>query len=140
MDPKKKKASAKRKIEILDYKFRHRLCTKERKGMKEGKKHLAMLIGDRGTGVGSTVKGHCRYGGTWKQKIHVCVSIRNNKNVQTRDSVSAMAIGLSGLATVLFNQTFPQFATIISQSNTEFKHNTNTFLTRSGFRARGDAS
>lgn len=87
MDPKKKKASAKRKIEILDYKFRHRLCTKERKGMKEGKKHLAMLIGDRGTGVGSAVKGHCRYGGTWKQKIHgqsttTCIT-NENKTSQT---------------------------------------------------------
>lgn len=36
-----------------------------------------------------------------------CVSVHNNRNVQTRDIDSAMAIGLSSLATILFNQTFP---------------------------------
>ncbi|KAI8067315.1 hypothetical protein BDF21DRAFT_345642, partial [Thamnidium elegans] len=36
-----------------------------------------------------------------------CVSVRNNRNVQTRDSVSAMAIVLTGPATLLFSQTFP---------------------------------
>ncbi|KAI8878913.1 hypothetical protein K501DRAFT_194759 [Backusella circina FSU 941] len=28
------------------------------------------MIGDRGTGVGSTISRHNRYGGTWKVKIH----------------------------------------------------------------------
>lgn len=27
-----------------------------------------MFIGDRGTGVGSIIKGYRRYDGTWKQK------------------------------------------------------------------------
>ncbi|KAI9246148.1 hypothetical protein EDC94DRAFT_653427 [Helicostylum pulchrum] len=34
------------------------------------KKKLVMLIGDRGTGVGSRIKGFRRYGGKWKEEIH----------------------------------------------------------------------
>jgi hypothetical protein len=41
--------------------------------------------------------------------------------------MSAFAIGLSGLATVLFGQTFPAF-TNISHSHTDFIQVTSTFL------------
>ncbi|CEI98784.1 hypothetical protein RMCBS344292_12884 [Rhizopus microsporus] len=34
------------------------------------KKQLLMFIGDRGTGVGSCIKGFCRYGGRWKEQRH----------------------------------------------------------------------
>ncbi|KAI8085638.1 hypothetical protein BDF21DRAFT_241711 [Thamnidium elegans] len=42
-----------------------------------------MMIGDRGTGVGSRIKGHLHYGGKWKHDIHgkytpVCIANENN--------------------------------------------------------------
>ncbi|KAI8047205.1 hypothetical protein BDF21DRAFT_405151 [Thamnidium elegans] len=82
-----KRASAKRKVEILGYKFRSHLFTQERKEMKYGKKHMVMFIGDRGTGAGSTIKGYRRYGGTWKQRSHgksntTCIT-NENKATQT---------------------------------------------------------
>ncbi|KAI8382420.1 hypothetical protein BD560DRAFT_386546 [Blakeslea trispora] len=42
-----------------------------------------MMIGDRGMGVGSRIKQHLRYGGTWKQDNHArytAVSITNENN------------------------------------------------------------
>ncbi|CEI94993.1 hypothetical protein RMCBS344292_09194 [Rhizopus microsporus] len=47
----------------------------------------AMFIGDRGTGVGSTIKGYRRYGRKWKQELHgmyvnVCI-INKNMTSQT---------------------------------------------------------
>ena len=51
-----------------------------------------------------------------------CVSAQAKNAVKGRDTLSAMAIGLFGLATLLFNATFPQFDPQVSQSNTdEFK-------------------
>ncbi|CAO3668667.1 unnamed protein product [Rhizopus microsporus] len=51
-----------------------------------------------------------------------CVSVQAKKAVKGRGTLSAMEIGLSGLATLLFNATFPQFDPQVSQSNTdEFK-------------------
>ncbi|KAL4214388.1 hypothetical protein AB4K20DRAFT_1880130 [Rhizopus microsporus] len=38
-----------------------------------------------------------------------CVSAQAKKAVKGRDTLYAMAIGLSGLATLLFDATFPQF-------------------------------
>jgi hypothetical protein len=138
-----------------------------------------MFIGDRGTGVGSRIKGHLRYGGKWKEQLHsqytnVCITnehytsqtcvfcysklahptihkrikgksikarnkgsflcynpkcplVSTSRAVQSRDKMSAFAIGLSGLATVLFGQTFPAF-TNISHSHTVFIQVTSTFL------------
>ena len=137
-----------------------------------------MLIGDRGTGVGSRIKGHLRYGGKWKQILHgrhtqVCIVNENNtsqtcvycfhklhhavqkrtikgkevkqinrgsfrcinqqcaarnKAIMSRDTLSALAIALSGTAQLLFQQTFPAFSTNTSQSNTEFHKITSSFL------------
>ena len=44
-----------------------------------------MFVGDRGTGVGSRVKGFMRYGGKWKENMHaeainVCVTNENKKS------------------------------------------------------------
>ena len=113
-----------------------------------------MFVGDRGHGVGSRIKGHQRFGGTWKQEIHgrytptvitneynssqtclfcfrklshplktigdevkttngsfVCINDKcpNAFKVVCRDQVSALAIGLAGLASILFGVTFPCF-------------------------------
>ncbi|EPB84660.1 hypothetical protein HMPREF1544_08603 [Mucor circinelloides 1006PhL] len=107
-----------------------------------------------GHGVGSRIKGHQRFGGTWKQEIHgrytptvitneynssqtclfcfrklshplktigdevktingsfVCINNKcpNAFKVMCRDQVSALAIGLAGLASILFGVTFPCF-------------------------------
>ncbi|KAG1584000.1 hypothetical protein G6F48_008166 [Rhizopus delemar] len=63
--------------EIQKHRFTHRICTKERKALSQTsgnnpstKKKLVMFIGDRGTGVGSRIKGFKRYGGRWKEVIH----------------------------------------------------------------------
>ena len=192
-----KEAHLKRKKEHINTKYRDRLCSKERQALglcrkKNNVKNLIMFIGDRGTGVGRSIKGRRRYGGTWKQQKHarytgVCITNENKtsqtcvycfsslshpratytvldkenkptvvkrmvkgaflcrnphcvlsaakRNTQTRDSISAVAIALSGLATVLFQDTFPQFRTKISQSNTEFNRKTMDFLNRSIQRA-----
>ncbi|KAI8078386.1 hypothetical protein BDF21DRAFT_399636 [Thamnidium elegans] len=90
------------------------------------KKKLLMFIGDRGTSVGSHVKGFRRFGGKWKEEIHseavnVCITNENLTSKtcffcfdqlvhpQSRDSLSALAIGLVGLSTVLFGIPFPEF-------------------------------
>ncbi|CEG68071.1 hypothetical protein RMATCC62417_04398 [Rhizopus microsporus] len=75
-------------IEMQNDRFRRRLCAKERTfliGKKvKGRSRPCpiMFIGDRGTGVGSTIKGYRRYGGKWKQCIHgmninVCITNEN---------------------------------------------------------------
>ncbi|RCH88096.1 hypothetical protein CU097_004618 [Rhizopus azygosporus] len=59
-----------------------------------------------------------------------CVSVQAKKAVKGRDTLSAMVIGLSGLATFLFYATFPQFDPQVSQSNTnKFKTNAAFFFT-----------
>ncbi|ORE22848.1 hypothetical protein BCV71DRAFT_284282, partial [Rhizopus microsporus] len=87
-----------------------------------------MFVGDRGYCVGSTIKGHLKYGGQWKSRKNItgntklkavsgtfqyvnpdCPSVLAGKSIHARDSLRAMAIGLSGLATLLFGATFPQF-------------------------------
>jgi hypothetical protein len=60
-----------------------------------------------------------------------CISLKNARATQTRDSVSAMAIALKGLSTLLFGETLPEFRRLqISQFYTDFITNTSSFLTR----------
>ena len=120
-----------------------------------------MFIGDRGTGVGSRIKGFKRYGGRWKEVIHseatnvcvtnenltsktcifcfrrlthprisvtkngevfsrkvkgsfyctnpLCVSVLSKCAAKSRDSLSALAIGIVGLSTILFGAPLPAF-------------------------------
>jgi hypothetical protein len=113
-----------------------------------------MFIGDRGHGVRSIIKGHQRFGGHWKEKIHgrytsslitnehnssqtclfcfkklahpqvardkvikinngsfICLNNKchNKYVVMSRDKLSALAIGLAGVAQLLFGVTFPCF-------------------------------
>jgi hypothetical protein len=57
-----------------------------------------------------------------------CSSVLAGKVTYARDSLSAMAIGLFGLATLLFGTTFPQFDPKHSPSKTaEFEHLAATF-------------
>jgi hypothetical protein len=60
-----------------------------------------------------------------------CISLKNARATQTRDSVSAMAIALKGLSTLLFGETISEFRRLqISQFHTDFITNTSSFLIR----------
>jgi hypothetical protein len=48
-----------------------------------------------------------------------CVLVSNKKAVKPRDDLSALAIGLFGLCSLFFQETFPELSAKISQSNTE---------------------
>ncbi|CEG63524.1 hypothetical protein RMATCC62417_00653 [Rhizopus microsporus] len=82
----------KTKKELTDSRFRDRWCSKQRRVLRavhpeQERKALVMFMGDRGIGIGSTIKGYRRYGGQWKQNRHskdVAVCITNeHKTSQT---------------------------------------------------------
>ncbi|CEI91583.1 hypothetical protein RMCBS344292_05867 [Rhizopus microsporus] len=56
------------------------------------------------------------------------VLVSNKKVVKLRDDLSAAAIGLSSLCSLLFQETFPELSTKISQSSTKFINKTASFL------------
>ncbi|KAI9480501.1 MAG: hypothetical protein EXX96DRAFT_617484 [Benjaminiella poitrasii] len=82
-----------------------------------------MFVGDRDYSCGSRIKGFLRYGGRWKPIQHshqqvlmanrgsfICVnpqyvSVRSAMIAHSRDTVSATAIGLSELSTLIFEET-----------------------------------
>jgi hypothetical protein len=88
----KKRVKKKRKDRNSSILFKEALCKKERNhcnpdkidkatgdGAKASNKKLVMFIGDKGTGVGSTIKRHGRYGGKWHAKLQgratiVCIT------------------------------------------------------------------
>ncbi|KAL7325933.1 hypothetical protein PS15p_208349 [Mucor circinelloides] len=141
-----------RRLELSKTKHHDRVAASERKSSNH--KKPIMFVGDRGHGVGSRIKGHQKFGGTWKQELHgrytptlitneynssqtclfcfhklshpmvavkdevkatngsfVCLNAQcpNAYTVVCRDQVSALAIGLAGLASLLFGVTFPCF-------------------------------
>ncbi|KAG1178379.1 hypothetical protein G6F70_008462 [Rhizopus microsporus] len=57
-----------------------------------------------------------------------CVLVSNKKAAKPRDSLPALAIGLSGLCLLLFQETFPELSAKISHCNTEFISKTASFL------------
>ncbi|KAG1176861.1 hypothetical protein G6F70_003074 [Rhizopus microsporus] len=163
----------KRTYELQRRRYIDKLCSNEHRYVKgSDKSQHIMFVGDRGYCVGSTIKGHLKYGGQWKPRKNslytlVCITNEHNtsqaclfcfkkpqsplritgntklkvvngsfqsvnpdcpsvlagKATHARDSLSAMAIGLSGIATLLFGATFPQFDPKRSPSKTaEFEH------------------
>ncbi|CEG77272.1 hypothetical protein RMATCC62417_12056 [Rhizopus microsporus] len=48
-----------------------------------------------------------------------CPSVKADQNTHARDTLSAVAVGLSGMATLLLGTTFPQFNRNISSSQTD---------------------
>ncbi|KAI9246549.1 hypothetical protein EDC94DRAFT_664910 [Helicostylum pulchrum] len=105
-----------------------------------------MFIEDKGTGVGSRIKGFRRYGGRWKEDIHdeattifvkgdkkfngtskgsfwctnpLCVPVRYKSAIKSRDALSALAIGVAGLSTLLFGAESLPFNNRISRTSTE---------------------
>ncbi|KAG1174754.1 hypothetical protein G6F71_004662 [Rhizopus microsporus] len=86
-----KSINQQRHIEVQKARYCHQLCRKERLKLMhtaendDKSKKLLMFVGDRGTGVGSRVKGFMRYGGKWKENMHaeainVCVTNENKKS------------------------------------------------------------
>ncbi|CEI90541.1 hypothetical protein RMCBS344292_04863 [Rhizopus microsporus] len=58
------------------------------------------------------------------------VLVSNKKAIKPRDDLSAVAIDLSGLSSLLSQETFPELSAKISQSNTEFINKTASFLNK----------
>ncbi|KAL4210223.1 hypothetical protein AB4K20DRAFT_1968328 [Rhizopus microsporus] len=136
-----------RTYELQMPRYIDKLCSNERRYVTgSDKSQHIMFVGDRGYCVGSTIKGHLKYGGQWKSRKNSlytslkvvngtfqyvnpdCPSVLAGKATHARDSLSTMAIGLSGLATLLFKATFPQFDPKRSPSKTvEFEHLAATF-------------
>ncbi|KAI9468270.1 MAG: hypothetical protein EXX96DRAFT_624240 [Benjaminiella poitrasii] len=105
------------------------LCAKERKYItSQGNQKPVMFVGDRGYGTGSTIKGHGRYvlhpvavvmknnqteirtnRGSFLCVNPDGVSVRSSMATHSRDTISAHAIALSGIGTLLFGVTFPAF-------------------------------
>ena len=56
-----------------------------------------------------------------------CVLVSNKKAIKSRNNLSALAIGLSGLCSLLFQETFPELSAKISHCNTEFIYKTASF-------------
>ncbi|KAG1170597.1 hypothetical protein G6F70_007578 [Rhizopus microsporus] len=129
-----------RTYELQMPRYIDKLCSNKRRYVTgSDKSQHIMFVGDRGYCVGPTIKGHLKYGGQWKSRKNTvngtfqcvnpdCPSVLAGKATHVRDSLSAMAIGLSGLATLLFGATFPQFDPKRSPSKTaEFEHFAATF-------------
>ncbi|KAI8364504.1 hypothetical protein EDC96DRAFT_463609 [Choanephora cucurbitarum] len=155
---------SKKRYEMRQEKAHDRTCSAERKYSQQQQQRQAlhiMFVGDRGYGVGSSIRGHVRLGGSWKPKKHslctsvcitnehntsqVCVfcfkkishplrivkkdgieslktingtSICNNKacvlnsakqSHKPRDSLSALAIGISGASRLIGKGTLDVF-------------------------------
>ncbi|ORE18855.1 hypothetical protein BCV71DRAFT_234551 [Rhizopus microsporus] len=118
-------------------KFIGRLCSNEKRSMCKQSQNtskkllLVMFVGDRGLCIGSKIKGFLKYGGNWKlnkNSFYTTVCITNEHNTSqtclfcfkkllnsyrlatySRDTVSATAIALAGLSTLLFSVPFPEF-------------------------------
>ena len=65
-----------RDTECNDKRFRSGATSKERSFYvgRRPQTPLITFIGDRGTCVGSRLKGHLKYGGKWKPKLHAVSS------------------------------------------------------------------
>ncbi|KAL4212492.1 hypothetical protein AB4K20DRAFT_1975853 [Rhizopus microsporus] len=143
----KKRVKLKRTCEMQNDRFRRRLCAKER----------TFLIGKKEAGHALSCSSETEtrgYGGKWKQCMHgmninVCITNENMtsqtcmycfsklgnpihrktiKKSRKKDSLPALAIGLSGLCLLLFQETFPELSAKISHCNTEFISKTASFL------------
>ncbi|KAG2230041.1 hypothetical protein INT48_007072 [Thamnidium elegans] len=136
-----------------------RLCSYEQQFINTRQKcSTVAFVGGRGYSVGSHIKDFRKYGGLWKAIKHSrqatilitnehntsqtcvycfpvctnprCVLVRSNMSHQGRDSVSSLAIGISGLSQAAFGEPFPCFNYDIGHSNTDFINTATTFLNR----------
>ncbi|KAG2229555.1 hypothetical protein INT48_006770 [Thamnidium elegans] len=114
-----------------------------------------MLTGIRGYCHGSSIKGHLKYGGVWKPKLHMlktkkgnlvmeirgtsvcanehCILALKNETHKGRDAVSAIAICISGSTMSLLKMQHPSFSynKYSSENNTDdFRSKAEVFLNR----------
>ncbi|CEJ05260.1 hypothetical protein RMCBS344292_19205 [Rhizopus microsporus] len=124
-----------RTYELQRRRYIDKLCFNERRyATGSDKSQHIMFVGDRGY---YKLQRPLRVTGNTKLKVvngtfqcvnPDCSSVLAGKATHVRDSLSAMIIGLSGLATLLFGATFPQFDPKRSSSKTaEFEHLAATF-------------
>ncbi|KAI9245943.1 hypothetical protein EDC94DRAFT_590316 [Helicostylum pulchrum] len=143
-----------RRSELSLQRTKDRVCSEERKFVGNKSKSV-MFIGDRGYGVGSNIKGHIKYGdhplktvvskngkaslrsikGTFVCNNKKCLLQKLSATHKARDEVSALAIGLSGAASLILDIAFPSSDPNTSQSKTErFKNTAVAFLKRNASR------
>ncbi|KAI8082293.1 hypothetical protein BDF21DRAFT_338573, partial [Thamnidium elegans] len=117
----------KRKTEIQRKKCYDKTCSSGRQFISSKQdKYSIMLTGDRDYCHGSSIKGHLKYGGVWKHKLHSnlvkeirgtsvctnehCILALKNETHKGRDAVSATAICISGSTMLLLNMQHPAFS------------------------------
>ncbi|KAI8090738.1 hypothetical protein BDF21DRAFT_377949 [Thamnidium elegans] len=140
----------KRKTEIQRKKCFDKTCSSERQFISSKQnKHPIMLTGDRGYCHGSGIKGHLKYGGVWKPKLHSnlvkeirgtsaytnehCILALKNETHKGRDAISAIEICISGSTMLLLNTQHPAFSydKYNSENNTDdFRSKAEVFLNR----------
>ncbi|KAI9253046.1 hypothetical protein EDC94DRAFT_525414, partial [Helicostylum pulchrum] len=140
----------KRRTEIQQKKCFDRTCSSERQfTSSKGNKQPIMLTGDRGYCNNSSIKGHLRYGGVWKPRLHSlytsevrgtavcsnkhCVLALKRETRKGRHAVSATAICISGSAMLLLKMQHPSFRynDYNSETNTDdFRKKAEIFLNR----------
>ncbi|KAL4210898.1 hypothetical protein AB4K20DRAFT_1968871 [Rhizopus microsporus] len=118
-----------RTYELQMPRYIDKLCSNKRRYVTgSDKSQHIMFVGDRGYCVVTENTKLKAVNGTFQCVNPDCPSVLAGKATHVRDSLSAMAIGLSGLATLLFGATFPQFDPKRSPSKTaEFEHFAATF-------------
>ncbi|ORE11725.1 hypothetical protein BCV72DRAFT_321890, partial [Rhizopus microsporus var. microsporus] len=112
----------KRTYELQRRRYIDELYSNERRyATGSDKSQHIMFVGDGGYCIGSTIKRHLKYRVTGNTKPKAvngvfqcvspgCPSVLAGKATHARDSLSAMAIGLPGLVTLLFG---PHFLSLI---------------------------
>ncbi|CEI87086.1 hypothetical protein RMCBS344292_01506 [Rhizopus microsporus] len=118
----KKRVRLKRTCEIENDRFRRRLCAKERTLLIDKKDNPIHRKTIKDKEIKTKVKG------SFLCRNPDCVLVSNKKAVKPRDDLSVLAIGLSGLCSLLFQETFPELSAKISHCNTDFINKTASFL------------
>ncbi|EIE77911.1 hypothetical protein RO3G_02615 [Rhizopus delemar RA 99-880] len=118
----------KRRYEIQKRKAYDCVCSAERRRChpcpsQKSSTRFIMFVGERGYGYGSRVKNHVRLGGPWKPLKHTlktvngtsvcnnneCILSLSGTSHKARDSVSALAIGISGASRLISGTTLEVF-------------------------------
>ncbi|KAI8364375.1 hypothetical protein BD560DRAFT_333256 [Blakeslea trispora] len=118
---------SKKRYEMRQEKTFDRTCSAERRYGQQQQQRQAlhiMFVGDRGYGIGSSIRRHVRLGGSWKPKKHKSLKTINGTSIcsnkacvlnlakqshKPRDSLSALAIGISGASRLIGKGTLDVF-------------------------------
>ncbi|ORE02002.1 hypothetical protein BCV72DRAFT_235454 [Rhizopus microsporus var. microsporus] len=98
----------KRAYELQKRKYTERLCSDERRyATSSTNVKLIMLVGSRGLGVGSRIKGYMRYGSYWKplrHSLYTYVCITNEHNISQTCSYCFQKLSHPVKTTITNNQ------------------------------------